>query len=83
MDAQEQRIMRAVLAELVHIRGQVDDMQPRVEMLNHWHDTIDDWRGDVDRKLGVVAWVKYSAMLGGVAAAAKAAFDVAHTMGIV
>ena len=83
MDAQEQRVIRAVLSELVHIRAQVDDMQPRVEMLNHWHDTVDAWRSDVDQKLGVVKWVRYSAILGGCAAVIKAAFDIGHTLGVV
>lgn len=83
LSVREQRIYRAILTELVHIRAQVDDMQPRVEMLNHWHDTVDAWRSDVDKQLGVVKWVRYSAMLGGAAAVCKAAFDVAHTLGYV
>lgn len=42
----DQDLLLLLLSKLEHVEAQVNDMQPRVEMLNHWHCDVNDELAD-------------------------------------
>jgi hypothetical protein len=58
--------------DLKKVQQDTADMQPRLLMLNHWHETIDQWRSSVDGKLKLVAMIGVATAL---ITGTKTAFD--------
>lgn len=50
-------LLEDISRDLAVVKADVEDITPRVQMLNEWHVEVNDWRKSIDNRLKLAAFI--------------------------